>query len=130
MKEEVMVAVEMIVMMLLYEESSTKRVSFYSPRLIDFEWKDEDILSKVMANIRHSHKYLKVVELFGFTGFRSQVEFILYLVGTAILLEKLIIHVRIPWHYWEYDILMFGDQNSITAKKSSLCPAIKNSNTL
>ncbi|XP_015892337.1 putative F-box/LRR-repeat protein At5g02930 isoform X1 [Ziziphus jujuba] len=96
----------------LEDEIPEKGYSFYDSKFIDLEWKDEDIPNQVEANIRRLHKYLKVVELFGFVGFRHQVELVLHLAEIAESLEKITIDIRPPSNYWEDSLLKFNENHS------------------
>ena len=82
---------------------------------------DEDIPKKVKAqvNVRHSHRYLKVVKLFGFIGCRNDVEFVLHLLEIAVSLEKITIRVCPPSSLEDTDVLR--DEENQFANKIQQC---------
>ncbi|KAF3435756.1 hypothetical protein FNV43_RR22848 [Rhamnella rubrinervis] len=89
----------------------------FAVRHFNFKWMDEDIPEKVKAkaDIRHSHRHLKVVELVGFTGCRNDIELVLHLLEIAVSLEKVIISVCLPsssehGHIMRYEENPFAEQ--------------------
>ena len=74
---------------------------------------------------KHSHQYLRVVEVAEYHGRTSDFELVRYLIENAVELEKLVIHPVREWYSYDRRY-QYGSRSIAERKENKLLCSLKN----